>query len=329
MIVILDGNSIAYRAYHKAPPLTADDGTPTGAVHVFFTILERVRAKLKPSQIIAVFDAEGPTVRHEMYAEYKANRDAMPEDLAVQMKTINELRPLAGNPVYRKSGIEADDIIATLAKKATEPVTIVTKDKDIFQLVDEKIKIYDDQTGKLLGADEAKIKYGVLPSQMLDFLSLLGDKSDNIPGVAGVGEKTAVKLIQEFGSLDGIYENIDTQKGKLKENLLRDKDNAYRAKELIVLQEVELFDPVNAPEYTKLRNRLSELGMRSVASKLLSSMGVDDPELVETEEVLNLPVYNLGEVKTPTLCAAIDGSFWVTDEKNYESFDEAKHKLDK
>ncbi|MDR2870676.1 MAG: DNA polymerase I [Deferribacteraceae bacterium] len=328
MIVILDGNSIAYRAFHKAPDLSAPDGTPTGAVHIFFTILERVRTKLKPTQIIAVFDASGPTTRHEQYPEYKANREAMPEALATQMLTIRELLPLAGVPVYRKTGIEADDIIATLARKSAEPVTIVTKDKDLFQLVNENIKIYDDQTGKQLGEEETKTKYGVKPTEMLSYLSLIGDKSDNIPGVTGVGEKTACKLIQDYSSLDGIYANIDTQKGKLKENLLRDKESAYRAMSLIALQDVTLFEPELARDPNQLRERLSALGMRTVAFSLLSAMG-EVEAAAAAEVVLDLPIYNLGEVKTPTLAVALDGEYWVTDENRYEHFEENRHDISK
>ncbi|MDR2883668.1 MAG: DNA polymerase I [Deferribacteraceae bacterium] len=316
MIVILDGNSIAYRAYHKAPPLSAPDGTPTGTVHLFFNILERVRQTLKPSQIVAVFDAKGETERHRKYPAYKANREAMPEDLVAQMPIIRELLPLMGIPVYHQTGIEADDIIATLAKKSTEPVAIVTKDKDLFQLVNDNIKIYDDQSGTLLGANEAKAKYGVLPTEILSYLSLLGDKSDNIPGVLGVGEKTAAKLISEYGSLDNLYANINDLKGKVKENLERDKAQAYIAMDLISLIDIkDLAEPVINDDKNALMERFSALGMRAVAAKVNTTVEEATPQ--------PLPAFKPcmeGVVANPTHFIAVDNELFVTDGETYDKF---------
>ena len=323
MIVVLDGNSIAYRAYHKAPPLSAPDGTPTGAVHVFFTILERVKKQLQPEQVIATFDIGGETNRHRKYPEYKANREAMPEDLAPQIALIRKLLPHAGVAVYAKSGVEADDIIATLALATNKDVAIVTKDKDLFQLVSNRIKIYDDQTGNLLGAKETAEKYGVAPEKMLDFLALQGDSSDNIPGVAGIGAKTAAKLINEYGSMDRLYEHINDLKGKQKENLIRDKELAYRAKDLIALESVALFAPEKDPDDEKLRNELSRLGMRTVAARLLSEN--------ESTESYNISVpalapITMGRVEKPVLYLAVDDSFYVADEKHFDSFRSEEHK---
>ncbi len=329
MIVILDGNSIAYRAYHKAPPLTAPDGTPTGTVHIFFTILEKVRSQLKPSQILAAFDARGETSRHKKYPQYKATREAMPETLAPQIETIRALLPLAGVPVYWKTGIEADDVIATLARQANEPVVIVTKDKDLFQLVNNSIKIYDDQTGNLLGAAETADKYGVKPEQMLGYLSLLGDKSDNIPGVAGVGEKTAAKLIREYGSLDGVYTHISEIKGKVKEHLERDKANAYFAMELIELETIEpLFEPVLSKDEGRLRMELERLGMRTVAAKLLSLQTAIPADAENTgEPAANIPLHAcvMGEVASPSFFIATEGKLWVTDGEHFEWYRPEAH----
>ncbi|MDR0454991.1 MAG: DNA polymerase I [Deferribacteraceae bacterium] len=338
MLIILDCNGIAYRAYHKAPPLTAPDGTPTGAVHIFFIILEKVRAQLNPSQIFAVFDAKGETTRHKKYPQYKATREAMPEDLAVQIETIRSLLPLAGIPVYMKQGIEADDIIATLARIAEEPVVIVTKDKDLFQLINDNIKIYDDHTGTLLGSAETKTKYGVLPEQMQSYLSLLGDKSDNIPGITGVGEKTAAKLIQEYGSLDNIYAHADEIKGKVKEYLERDKENAYLAMELIKLEMIEpLFEPVIAKDIGKLRPELEKLGLRTVAAKLFSSY---DGAFSQKSEETNVASVTFspclfGKVNNPTHFIAVkpsensDGWLWVTDGNCFEPFRTEAHLIKK
>ena len=342
MIVILDGNSIAYRAYHKAPPLTSPDGLPTGAVHIFFTIFEKVRAQLNPSRVFAVFDTKGETKRHQKYPRYKATREAMPEDLAPQIELIQSLLPLAGIPVYCKSGIEADDIIATLAIKADEPVAIVTKDKDLFQLVNDNIKIYDDNTGRLLGVDETKNKYGVSPKQMPCYLSLLGDKSDNIPGVAGVGEITAAKLIQEYGSIDNIYARISEIKGKIKERLERDKEQAYIAKSLIALETIDpLFEPTVNKDDGKLRGELERLGMRAVAAKLLAPRDLFPLDKGAGQELLpdlaqsglaqtnggGTPISPCveGTVAAPSSFVAVEGALWVTDGKNFEPYDPATH----
>ncbi len=324
MIIILDGNSIAYRAYHKAPHLTAPDGTPTGAVHVFFTILEKVRAQLTPSAVLAVFDARGETERHREYPEYKATRDAMPEDLSVQMETIKSILPLAGVALYTKPGFEADDIIATLALATDEEVVIVTKDKDIFQLINDRIRIYDDNTGMLMGADEAKAKYGVTPEQMVDYLSLMGDKSDNIPGVTGIGEKTAAKLISEYGTIENIYDNIKDFKGKLKENLERDKNNLSTARSLIALRKVSpLFEPITGEDREKLQETLSNLGMRTVASRLLSGSNTSLAQASKHAPKL----VRMGEVKEVLFFIAVDDGSYVTDGEHFESFDSERHEV--
>ncbi|MDR2401115.1 MAG: DNA polymerase I [Deferribacteraceae bacterium] len=315
MIAILDGNSIAYRAFHKAPPLTSPEGRPTGTVHIFFTILEKLEKDLKPTEIIAVFDSKGKTERHNLYPEYKANRDQMPEDLASQLELIRTLLPLAGIKTYAKEGVEADDIIASLAGNTLDKVAIVTKDKDLFQLIDERVKVYDDQNGELLGSAETVLKYGVSPQQMLDYLSLLGDKSDNIPGVAGVGEKTAAKLITEYGSLDGVYSHIEELKGKLKENLENDRQLAYKARSLIKLKESAIdFEPAAGRDEQRLRELLYKLGMRVAAQKLLTKETAE-PLPEEKDKKLRLS----GEVKAPIFCMALDGAAYVADENFYET----------
>jgi DNA polymerase-1 len=316
MIAILDGNSIAYRAFHKAPPLTSPDGQPTGAVHIFFTIMEKLQKDLKPAEIIAVFDSKGKTERHNLYSEYKANREQMPEDLSTQLELIKTILPLAGVKTFAKDGVEADDIIASLAKSFSDDVAIVTKDKDLFQLVDMRVKIYDDQTGRLLGSAETFEKYGVQPNQMLDYLSLLGDKSDNIPGVAGVGEKTAAKLIEDYGSLEGIYIHIGELKGKVKENLERDRALAYTARSLIKLMDKPIdFEPAVGKDEKRLKEILFNLGMRVAAQKLLSESAAAEP----VPEDIEIRLSPLGEVISPVLCAAVDGVIYVADANFHET----------
>jgi DNA polymerase-1 len=326
MIAILDGNSIAYRAFHKAPNLTAPDGRPTGAVHLFFNIIEKLRRDLKPAEIIAVFDSKGKTERHTLYPEYKANRDQMPEDLASQLVIIRTLLALSGIKTYAKEGIEADDIIAALSESITDEVAIVTKDKDLFQLVDQRVRIYDDHKGELLGSAETEAKYGVAPAQMLDYLSLLGDKSDNIPGAAGVGEKTAAKLITDYGSLDEIYKHTDDFKGKLKENLLRDRQQVYAARSLIKLRKTAIdFEPEASKDENRLKAMLYELGMRVVAQNLARNPANDLTQYLTDEEEAPLPeedykrICPMGKVTAPAFCMAVEGEIYVTDTEFYET----------
>jgi DNA polymerase-1 len=324
MIAILDGNSIAYRAFHKAPPLTAPDGRPTGAVHLFFTIIEKLRKDLKPAEIIAVFDSKGKTERHALYPEYKANRELMPEDLSSQLALIRTLLALSGIKTYAKEGVEADDIIAALSDSITDEIAIVTKDKDLFQLVDKRVKIYDDHKGELLGSAETEAKYGVSPAQMLDYLSLLGDKSDNIPGAAGVGEKTAAKLITDYGTLDEIYKHTDDFKGKLKENLLRDRQQVYAARSLIKLRKTAIdFEPETDKNESRLRALLYELGMRVVAQNLnqndLSQYLAEDEEETPPPEDNSKRICPMGKVAAPVFCMAAEGVIYVTDTEFYET----------
>jgi len=264
----------------------------------------------------------------------------MPEDLAPQLDTIRSLLPLAGVPVYLMQGIEADDIMATLAANAGEPVVIVTKDKDLFQLINDNIKIYDDYTGNLLGSAETEIKYGVRPEQMRDYLSLLGDKSDNIPGVAGVGEKTAAKLIQEYNTLDNIYAHIGEIKGKVREYLESDKANAYLARDLIKLEIINpLFEPILSKDDAKLRSELERLGMRTVLTKLQSvvegvfllenaksgvDFGRDGGKSAGGVGISYMPCV-MGDVNKPSFFLAVDGGFWVTDGRLFDLYRPEKH----
>ncbi|GAB7141155.1 DNA polymerase I [Deferribacterales bacterium RsTz2092] len=336
MIAILDGNSIAYRAYHKAPSLTAN-GMPTGAVHLFFNIIGAMKTRLQPSEILAVFDAGGQTARHQAYPQYKATREAMPAELSSQLAVINELLPLAGVPVYAARGLEADDIIATLvAKRAqTDEIVIITKDKDLFQLVNERVKIYDDNTGALLGRSEAIAKYGVAPEGMLDYLSLMGDKSDNIHGVMGVGEKTAAKLISEYGSLEAVFANIDKQKGKLKENLLRDKDNAFFARTLVALQNIELPEPKLNKDTAQLTAMLDKLRLKTAAQVLSSIPSVEHSAEYMIEQIpafdieptADMGALIMGSVKVPKLILAVGGEVFVADDTEYEEFEPEKHNI--
>ncbi|MBP5451896.1 MAG: DNA polymerase I [Treponema sp.] len=245
-VYILDSYGLIYRAYFAliSHPLTNSRGDNIGALSIFFRNLKALISKYKPGYLAAAFDSRTPTFRHEMYAEYKATRQKTPDDLHAQVPWIEEILHELKVPVLRVDGFEADDIIATVARKCREekrPCRILSGDKDLLQLVNEDCK--EMQPDKFNGGwteegiEEVIAKWGIPPEKILDYLSLVGDSADNVPGVNGVGDKTALKLLGEWGSLDGIYEHADQIKGALGEKIRKDKDNAYFSKKLIALRD--------------------------------------------------------------------------------------------
>jgi DNA polymerase-1 len=247
-VVLLDGNAILHRAYHGLPPLTTKDGVTVHAVYGFALTLFSVIEKFNPENIIATFDLPGGTFRDDLYEQYKAHREAAPDDLYSQIPIIKEMVEAFGIPIYEKEGFEADDLVGTLARLAKEKdydVIIVTGDTDTLQLVDDKIKVFTMRKSikdtVLYGEVEVLAKYGFYPKQLIEYKGLAGDSSDNIPGVKGVGAKTATDLIQKFGNLEGVYANLDTTKGKMRENLERDKEQAFLSRILgTIRQDVEV-----------------------------------------------------------------------------------------
>lgn len=232
--VLIDGNSVIYRAFYNVPPLTAG-GIPTGVIHVFLSVLEKLRKNPEISDIIIVFDAKGKNRRHEMYESYKATRQAMPEDLIMQLNILKEILPYTGYPIYCVEGYEADDVINTLSKTINNRVWIVTKDKDLHQLVNDKVQIYDYQKDEVIDREKVYEKFGLYPEYIPDMLALMGDTSDNIPGIAGIGPKTAKTLLDDYKNLDNIFANVENLKGKTKEKIMQGKDDAYLSRELVKL----------------------------------------------------------------------------------------------
>ena len=236
-ILLIDGSSFIYRAYHAMPDLTSPTGKPTGATRGIINMLKLMQKKYKTQYWGCVFDVPGKTFRDVLHPEYKATRAATPNDLIPQLEDIYAIIKAMGIPVIMQSGIEADDIIGTFSRQAKGIETIiVTGDKDELQLVDEHVKVYMLQKGfsqtQIYGLEEMMETYGLTPKEFIDLKALQGDSSDNIPGVPGVGPKTAVDLIQKYNSLDGVYENLDQLKGKLKERLEENKELAYLSYEL-------------------------------------------------------------------------------------------------
>ncbi|MDY3754491.1 MAG: DNA polymerase I [Treponema sp.] len=243
-LYIIDSYGLIYRSYYAfiSRPLTNKDGENVSAVFGFFRNLKAVLDKYKPHGLVAAFDPKGPTFRHQMYDQYKATRQKTPEDLHAQVPVIEEILVALGIPVLRQDGFEADDVIATLAKQCCQqgrPCRILSADKDLMQLVDCTTEILKpDKTGgwEVVGAAGVEAEWGVPPEGMLDLLSLIGDTADNVPGVPGVGIKTALKLLGEYGSLDGIYHHADEIKGAIGNKIRDGKDSAYFSKDLIALR---------------------------------------------------------------------------------------------
>ncbi|VEC02090.1 DNA polymerase I [Cedecea lapagei] len=209
-LILVDGSSYLYRAYHAFPPLTNSRGEPTGAMYGVLNMLRSLILQYQPTHAAVVFDAKGKTFRDELFEHYKSHRPPMPDDLRAQIEPLHAMVKAMGLPLLAVSGVEADDVIGTLAleaEKAGRPVLISTGDKDMAQLVTPGVTLINTMTNTILGPEEVQTKYGVPPELIIDFLALMGDSSDNIPGVPGVGEKTAQALLQGLGGLDTLYAN--------------------------------------------------------------------------------------------------------------------------
>ncbi len=229
--VIIDGNSLINRAFYALPPLNNSDGVPTQAVYGFVNMLVKSINDFKPKYLAVAFDLPQPTFRHLKYDGYKAKRKKMPEELAVQIPLLKELLKIMGIRILELEGYEADDIIGTMSKRNHVMTYILTGDRDSLQLIDDTTTVILTKRGitETLNLDEAGLKaeFGLTPSQVIDFKSLAGDSSDNIPGVPGIGEKGALAMIEKYGNLDGIYANINDFTGKTKEKMENGKESAY------------------------------------------------------------------------------------------------------
>lgn len=238
-LILVDAHSYLHRAYHALPPLTTSQGQPVNAVYGFIRMIFKLIAENRPEYMVICFDAAGPTFRHQLYSEYKATRKETEENLRVQFPLSREIVDTFGLASFEVSGYEADDLIATLAGQAGKQdfeVLIVSGDKDILQMVDEKTKVLNEMQKVLYDSKKVKEKWGVEPSKLVDVLALMGDSSDNVPGVPGVGEKTAVKLIQDFGSVDGLMQNLDKLSVKLKDKIQNNKEQLFQSRKLCTLE---------------------------------------------------------------------------------------------
>ena len=243
-IILVDCSSYLYRAYHALPPLTTSKNQPTGAIKGVISMIKKILIDHPESPLAVVFDAKGKTFRHDMYSEYKANRPPMPEDLVQQIEPIHKIITLMGIKLIMIPGVEADDVIGTLAEQARHKrldTVISTGDKDMTQLVCKNVSVVNTMSGELLNESGVLKKFGVEPKYITDYLALIGDKSDNVPGVEKVGPKTAVKWLDEFGDIDGIKSNAESIGGKVGENLRASLETLDLAHQLVKIKtDVEL-----------------------------------------------------------------------------------------
>jgi len=281
-LFLIDGNSYCYRAFYAIRELRNSKGKPTNAVYGFILMLKKLLEKEKPAYLAVAFDMKGPTFRHEQFEDYKAHRKPMPDDLVSQMGLIKETVAAYNIPIFEKQGFEADDILATIAKKASQQgvdVYIVTGDKDMLQIVDKNIMVYStNKDGLIYDSEKVKERFsGLEPGNITDFIALAGDTTDNIPGVRGIGEKTAIELIKEFGSLDNIYKNLDKIKSEPRRKMLSEQEgNARMSKELATVDLAVAMETdvalmrIKEPDVEKLLNIFKELEFKNFAKEIAS-----------------------------------------------------------
>ena len=324
-LFLLDAYALIYRSYFAfiRNPRFNSKGLNTSAILGFTNTLEQVLTTEKPTHIAVAFDVHADTFRHEMFPAYKANRDAMPEDIRLAVPIIREIVKAYNIPILEMSGFEADDLIGTIAKKAEKEGFItymMTPDKDYAQLVNPKVFMHkpakNGNKAEIWGVTEVKENFQIEdPLQVIDILGLMGDASDNIPGCPGIGPKNAMKLIQDYKSIDGIYENIDQLKGKQKENLLDFKDQVYLSRKLVIIDtDVPVdFDfekmKLQEPDKEKLLPLFKELEFRTLSDKLNPSTQPPQPKTEATQGSL------FGDTEIPT----------VQHTANFETIDTVKH----
>ncbi len=296
-LVLVDGSSYLYRAFHAMPSLSNSKGMPTGAAYGIMNMLRRLLADYDPSHLAVVFDAKGKTFRDDLYSEYKANRPPMPDEMRQQLDAIRSLVRALGMPLLEVPGVEADDVIGTLAKQGKDSgfdVTISTGDKDIAQLVNRSVTMINTMDNSRLDPKGVEGKFGVSPEQMVDYLTLVGDAVDNVPGVPKVGPKTAVKWLKEYGSLDAVIAHADDIGGKVGENLRGCLDRLPLSRQLVTIKcDVNLDvgpDDLErtTPDKSRLRDLYADLEFKTWLAEILAGdeLGAEEKPEVNYEIVL-------------------------------------------
>lgn len=335
-ILLLDSNSLMHRAYHALPNLKSSKGLYTGAIYGFLSILLRLIKEQKPTHIAAAFDLHGPTFRHEMFKAYKATRKPMDEELRQQVEPLKELITAMGIKIVSLQGYEGDDILGTLSKRFDDECIIVTGDRDSFQLVSPTTKVFWTKKGVSdieVYDEERLLQDGFTVSQFIDYKALRGDTSDNVPGIPGVGEKTAKQLLEKYGSLDEILAHADEIQGKLGQNVQNSKDIAILSKELVTINcdvpvECTLDDIKFTPVYSQaVRTLLGQLEITSLAARMTFENGED-------ESVVELPKIEKNVVVLTTeqdIKAAIKGdkiAVLIGENVTFAVDDKTEYKID-
>ena len=297
-IYIIDGNSYIHRAYHALKPLSTKEGFPTHAIYGFTKMLIKL-LETNPDGIIVVFDVAKKSFRNDIYPEYKANRPPMDDSLVVQIPFIKEIVKGFNIPIIEKEDVEADDVIASLTerfKNKDYEVVIISGDKDLMCLIDDNVKMWDTMKDVVYDKNSVAKKFGVPKEYITDFLALVGDKIDNIPGVKGIGEKTAKELINKFGSIENIYDSIDKiEKDRLRKILLENKENAFLSKRLVQLKydlDIEINEneiKLKAPDFEKLKKIFKQLEFESLLEKFGLSL---DDEFIKYSLIKDFPKGN-------------------------------------
>jgi len=285
-LLLVDGSSYLYRAFHALPPLSNARGEPTGAIYGVINMLRSLISEYQPELMAVVFDARGKTFRDDLFAEYKANRPPMPDELASQVEPLHALVRALGLPMLQIQGVEADDVIGTLARQAGEqgiPTVISTGDKDMAQLVDERVTLVNTMSNTVLDSAGVEAKFGVPPARIIDLLALMGDSSDNIPGIPRVGPKTAAKWLNQYGSLDAVIASAADIKGKVGESLRDNLETLALSRELATIRtDVELDTGPGdlrpgQPDKAALRELYQRLGFSRWLGELEDGSGADTP----------------------------------------------------
>lgn len=340
-LFLIDGNSFCYRAYYAIRSLSNSKGRPTNAVYGFVTMLNKIVKENDPDMLAVAFDLKGPTFRHKKFEEYKIHRKPMPDDLVSQIPYIKEIVRAYNIPIYELEGYEADDLLATLAKRAEKEgidTFIVTGDKDALQLVDSHIKVYSThKEGLVYDVEKVEEAFGVAPDRMTDLMALMGDATDNIPGVRGIGEKSAIELISEFGSLEGLFKNIERVKGEAKKKILKENEEmAALSKDLARLDtdvpiKIDFADlRLKPPDQERLLELFKELEFRALLKDVAPKGGLEsDYELIDNEAKFEKLIDELSALKEfafdsettgvdPMVASPVGISFsWKTGEAHY------------
>jgi len=268
-LYLVDGTAYIYRGFFAMPPLSNSSGLPTNAILSFVNMMKKFINEKNPQNMAVAFDRKEQTFRHEEYGDYKANRAEMPDELIPQIPYIKKIVELMNIKIFERARYEADDLIATAAKKAEAEgydVVIVSSDKDLMQIVNDKIKMYDPMRDRWFDEEAVEKKFGVPPSKLIDVMALMGDASDNIPGVPGIGPKTAAKLICEYESLDNLLQNIDSiKKEKLREKLTKHREDAILSRRLVTLD-------CNAPLDYEISELSKELPDNSALAEIFTEL---------------------------------------------------------